>query len=198
MSLTSASSSHQLCDWVDQHGDALLRYALSRLSDRDAAEDCVQETLLAALKGKDSFKGDSAPLTWLVGILRHKILDHHRKAGSRGVSYDSSNGDEDSSVDDWFARDGHWRKFPKTWDQDPAQLSEQAEFQRVLDDCLKAVPGKAGEAFALRAIGDVPAEEVCKVLEISATHFWVLLHRARTRLRACLELKWFGRSPVTS
>ncbi|MHC4945232.1 MAG: RNA polymerase sigma factor, partial [Planctomycetota bacterium] len=65
--------------WVDEHGDALYRFAITRLKDPEAAEEIVQETFLAALKAKDSFKGRSSERTWLIGILKNKVIDHFRK-----------------------------------------------------------------------------------------------------------------------
>ncbi|MSU58371.1 MAG: hypothetical protein EXS35_09350 [Pedosphaera sp.] len=72
--------------WVDEHGDYLFKYALMRLRDPARAEDAVQETFLAALKGGKSFQGRSAEKSWLVGILKNKICDHYRKA-SRETSF---------------------------------------------------------------------------------------------------------------
>jgi len=85
----SATSPPRLSDperWVEEHGDYLFKYALVRLRDATRAEDMVQETFLAALKGGDKFAGRSAEKSWLVGILKNKICDHYRKA-SRETSF---------------------------------------------------------------------------------------------------------------
>jgi len=178
--------------WVDAHGDALFRFAISRVGDRATAEDLVQETLLAALKGTDGFRGDSEFRTWLVGVLRHKIIDHARRSGREGP-LDSASG-EDSLIDGWFGPNGRWVRPPGKWDVDPARLVLQREFWIVAARCAQGVPGRAGEAFSLRVMCEMEPQDVCKVLEITPTNLWVLLHRARARMRACLEVNWFGAS----
>ena len=184
--------------WVDEHGDALFRYALLRVRERASAEDVVQETFLAAVKSRGEFQGGSQVRTWLIGILRHKIGDYFRKNG-REIQVDDPD-DADPVVDSWFDRKGFWLKpkRPRTWDVNPAELAERQEFWLVLQSCMDALPGRAGEAFSLRVVNDTEADEVCKVLGITTTNLWVLLHRARARLRACLEEKWFGRQPKES
>lgn len=177
--------------WVDEHGDALFRYALLRVRDRCVAEDLVQETFLAALKSCSDFKGQSAARTWLIGILRHKIVDHLRQ--TRHVDSIEPSEDSDPLIDGWFGPNGRWIKPPARFDVDPAALAEREEFWEVLHRCLEGIPGRAGEAFSMRMVSDVAAEDVCKLLSITSTNLWVMLHRARARLRACLEANWFER-----
>jgi len=193
---TSALALGDPATWVDEHGDALFRYALLRVRERASAEDVVQETFLAAVKSKSEFQGGSEVRTWLIGILRHKIGDYFRKYG-REVQVDGVD-DADPVVDSWFDRKGFWLKPPKPWDVNPVELAQRKEFWLVLQGCMDALPGRAGEAFSLRVVNDTEADEVCKVLGITTTNLWVLLHRARARLRACLEEKWFGRQPKES
>lgn len=188
------SDSHGVGDpatWVDKYGDVLFRYALLRVRERATAEDVVQETFLAAFKSKSQFQGGSEVCTWLIGILRHKISDHFRKNG-REVQADCSD-DADPLIDSWFDEKGTWLKPPKMWDVNPAELVERQEFWRVLQSCMENLPDRIAEAFSLRVMNDTQADEVCEILGITATNLWVLLHRARSRLRACLEEKWFGR-----
>jgi len=178
--------------WVDEHGDALFRYALSRLADRTTAEDLVQETFLAALKGQEQFRGSSSPRTWLIGVLRHKLVDHFRRAGrmQRLEGPDDAVPDEETAFDER----GRWVKRPGRWEPTlPEGGLERQEFRQILERCVEGVPGRAGEAFSLRVLCDLPAEEVCKVLSVKATNLWVLLHRARRRLRDCMEKTWFGK-----
>jgi len=176
--------------WVDDHGDALFRYALLRVRDRATAEDLVQETFLAAIKAQPTFKGDSELRTWLIGILRHKTIDHLRQLGRQGGCEQPD--ESDPLIDSWFAANGRWASPPKQWDVDPAQLAERQEFWEVLRRCLGGVSGRAGEAFSMRVMSDVSADDVCRLMDITPTNLWVLLHRARARLRACLEVNWFG------
>ena len=176
--------------WVDDHAAYLFRYALPRVRDHHAAEELVQETFLAAMKTLESCHSRASPRTWLVGILRHKILDLFRKHDRKREteSLDAS----DPAIDSWFDGKGRWIKAPEHIEVDPAALQERADFWLVFEDCLGRLSDLQAEAFSLRAMDDVKPEEVCKVLSISSTNLWVLLHRARARLRACLETTWFN------
>lgn len=180
---------HLVEAWVDEHADYLFRYALPRLPDRHATEDVLQETFLAALKSVNKFRGDSNPRTWLVGLLRRKIADHYRKAYREGQaeSLDAT----DPTIDAWFDKKGSWIALPKRCELDPAELLERADFWTVVQRCLQALPDRLAEAFTLRVVDNQTPDEVCKVLSITPTNLWVALHRARARLRACLEANWF-------
>lgn len=175
--------------WVDEHGHYLFGYALLRVRDRHAAEDLVQETFLAALKSIAAFRSESSPRTWLVGLLRHKIADYYRRRSRqpRAEPLDES----DPLIDSWFDRKGAWIKWPGAREFDPAELHQRADFWAVFESCLRALPGRLGEAFTLKVIDGRTPDEVCKVLSITPTNLWVGLHRARARLRACLEANWF-------
>ncbi len=180
--------------WVDEHADFLFRYALPRLRDLHATEEVLQETFLAALKSADSFRGDSSPRTWLVGLLRRKIADHYRKRyrEGEGESIDAT----DPTIDAWFNEKRRWITWPKRCEMDPAAHHENGAFWRAFESCLKALPERLADAFTLRVVDDREPEEVCKVLSITPTNLWVALHRARARLRACLEANWFGSDAV--
>jgi RNA polymerase sigma-70 factor (ECF subfamily) len=175
--------------WVDEHGDILFRYALARLSDPTAAEEVVQETLVAALQSQRTFRQESTERTWLVGILKHKVIDHLRRV-CRDLPL-SANEEGDAVVDGMFLTDGHFRNPPATWNDDPAHVCEKREFWGVFDKCCNALPKRQAALFTLRTMEDTDPGELCKTFGISESHLWVLLHRARTRLRACLERNWF-------
>ncbi len=180
--------------WVAEHADYLFRYALPRLRDRHVTEDVLQETFLAALKSVDKFRGDSSPRTWLVGLLRRKIADHYRKRyrDGEGESIDAT----DPTIDAWFDEKGSWIAWPKRCELDPVELQQRADFWTVLQSCLQALPDRLAEAFTLRVVDNRKPDEVCKVLSITPTNLWVALHRARARLRACLEANWFESGAV--
>ncbi len=185
--VTIATSSPE--DWVERHGDTLFRYAILRVRDRSAAEDLVQETFLAALKNRDSFSGDSSEATWLVGILKHKIADHFRRQ-LREVS--TPEGDLDDPVEgELFDAAGRWTIGPADWGGNPAELFRQKEFLDRFTKCLSGLSPNQANAFTLREIEGAASGEVCKILGISETNLWVILHRARTLLRLCLETHWF-------
>lgn len=196
--MTDASPLSDPATWVDQHGDYLYRCAMLRLRDASLAQDIVQETLLAALQARASFAGQSTERTWLVGILKHKVIDHLRRA-SRLQSLDALEpflaADEDEQYR--FDDTGHWRPetAPTGWGGDPRALAENKEFWDVLRRCMERLPARTAQVYAMREIDGVDSDEVCKVLEVTPSNLWVLLHRARQRLRECFETQWLGSRP---
>jgi RNA polymerase sigma-70 factor (ECF subfamily) len=162
----------------------LLRYASLRLRDRHAAEDTVQETLLAALAGEASFGGRSNLRTWLTGILKHKIVDAIRRSSREATAA------SEDEFDALFDQTGHWIEMPGGW-QDPDASLEQVQFFKVLEECLGRLPAKTSQAFMMREHMGLETVEICKELAVTPTHCWVLLHRARMALRLCLEQNWF-------
>ena len=176
--------------WVDEHGDALFSYALSRLKNQSSAEDVVQETFLAAIRSQDRFSGSSSARTWLIGILKHKIVDLIRKE-SREQPIDEIETME-APEEESFDRKGHWRIKPVDWQIHPGKILEQKEFMAVLFQCLEHLPNRLHRLFVLRELEDMDSEKICKELEITPTNLWVMLHRARMRLRGCLTENWVG------
>ena len=181
--------------WVDEHGDYLFRYALIRLRDEGRAEDAVQETLLAALQHLDSYSGRSTERTWLTGILKHKIIDQIRKA-CKEVSFDHSDTDL-SEFDPLFERDdewkGHWSDTlsPRVWQRSPEEAVQQTEFFGVLQNCIGKLPERVAHVFTLREMDELDTDEICTMLGLSSSNFWVMMHRARMSLRRCIEVNWF-------
>lgn len=177
--------------WLAQHGNVLFRFALARVPDRETAEDLVQETFLAALRSQGSYQGRAAEQTWLVGILRHKIIDHLRRKREVSLPTEDDGEAQGDLIDRLFNGAGHWRHAPKPW-KDPRQSLQQAEFYAVLQQCLKALPGRHGEVFALYLLQQQSSDSVCQALGISPSNFGVIMYRARLRLRQCLEVNWFA------
>ena len=181
--------------WVDQYGDFLYHFTLSRIQDPSIAEDLVQETFLAALKAMKNFQGRSTTRTWLIAILKHKIVDHIRKQVREQTSdkvESMFNTAANDPVDSSFNDKGDWRIRPSKWAIDPVKLYEQKEFMDILYGCLGELPERQAEAFMMREIDGLSTEEICKVLNISATNCWVMLYRARMWLRRCLENSWLN------
>ena len=181
--------------WVDQYGDFLYRFTLSRIKDPSIAEDLVQETFLAALKARNNFQGRSTAKTWLIAILKHKIVDHIRKRVREQISdkvESMHNTAAIDPVDNSFNDEGDWQIRPSKWAIDPMRLYEQKEFMDVLYHCLGGLPERQAEAFMMREIDGFSTEEICKVLNITATNSWVMLYRARMWLRRCLENNWLN------
>jgi RNA polymerase sigma-70 factor (ECF subfamily) len=186
-----AESRSDPSDWLEEHGDALFRYAMLHLGDRTAAEDAVQETLLAALSARRDFAGQSSERTWLVGILKHKVIDHIRKASREQAVVDFES--TEHFVSECFNEKGYWNAGPRNWGGGATGQLEKQEFWDVFRFCVSRLPPLLAGAFMLRETGEVATEEICKVLKVTATNLWTMLHRARTRLRSCLEANWFDR-----
>jgi RNA polymerase sigma-70 factor (ECF subfamily) len=165
----------------------LLRYASLQLRDRHAAEDVVQETLLAALAGEAGFGGRSNLRTWLTGILKHKIVDAIRRASRETAAIT-----DDTELDVLFDERGHWNEMPAAWDQADASLS-QKQFFVALEDCLARLPAKTAQVFMMREHLGYETADICKELGVTPTHCWVLLYRARVALRECLQQNWFAK-----
>lgn len=175
--------------WLNEHSDYLYRFALARLRDPHQAEDVVQETFLAAIKSPN-FAEQSAPRTWLTGILKHKIIDVMRKS-VREVAASDLMADEDANMDEFFDEQGRWTEKPQVWDM-PTDALEQKQFLSILQTCMEKLPAKAAQLFLMREVHETDNEEICKELNISPTNAWVMLYRARMGLRKCLEINWIG------
>lgn len=176
--------------WVDLYGDYLYAYAYRRTQDETVAEDLVQETFLAALSARDAFQGRSSEKTWLTGILKHKILDRFRKTYQE-VPHDDIELQADR-MDEIFDQKGHWQVGPAKWEANPQQHYEQKKFMEAVAQCLKGPPQRLSQAFVLRELDGLSTQEICKVLKVSETNLWVMLHRARMYMRQCLEQKWLN------
>lgn len=182
--------------WVDLHGDYLFKYAMLRLRDPVKAEDAVQETFLAALKGGKSFAGRSAEKSWLVGILKNKIFDYYRKA-SRETSFTDLDFYADEESDRFVAdgmRQGSWihELGPEEWRRAGESLDNE-RFWAAYRECAGKLPKNVAAVFNLREVDGVESKEVCALLNISESNLWVMLHRARMALRRCLETNWFAK-----
>lgn len=181
--------------WIDEHGDTLFRFAFLRLRDEAAAEDLVQDTLLSAIQALKKFGGKSSERTWLIGILKHKLIDHYRK-NSKQIQLTEEDTDL-SDLDGFFSRpdkwDGHWviALRPVDPEQSPDQVMERSEFWDVMNHCLSALPERVANVFALREMDGMSSDDICSALDLSANNFWVIMHRARMQLRRCIEIKWF-------
>jgi len=172
--------------WVDEYGDALFRFAVARVKDRDTAEDLVQETFLAGLRSKDRFRGQSSEKTWLFSILKHKIIDYFRKIKATAPEKELLNDPDIAAT--FFNSKGAWQIRPQHWNTDPARNQEVKEFLDHFYKCLADLPRRSADAFVYREIDGLNTKEICKLLDISATNCWVILYRARVLLRQCLEL----------
>lgn len=181
-------------DWLEMYGDFLYRYALIRLRDSMLAEDMVQETLLAAIQSKDGYRGRSSEKTWLTGILKHKIIDHLRNA-QREHAWTDENAQEIDDLQDMFDAKGRWRIDISQWSEPDLSL-ERDDFWKIFVDCLQRLPRKMADALLLREMDGLETDTICQVLGgYTTNNVWVMLSRARMRMRRCLDTEWFEREP---
>jgi len=177
--------------WVDRYGDALLQYAVTRVGDLETAEDLVQETFLSAFRARGGFDHRAAFSTWLIAILRRKIIDHYRKDARTLVTTDA----ELDEVAPMFDRSGHWTVPPANWRSTPANQAENSEFWQVVHRCLADLPRHLAQAFELRELGLATVQEASEIAGITPRNLSVRLHRSRLLLRECLQSKWFNIEP---
>ena len=176
------------------HRSYLLRYARLQLRNDAWAEDAVSETLLAALSRPQAFEQRSQLKTWLVGILKHKVIDILRSR-RREVALDGDGEDAGADLDGLvFKADGHFAQQPADWG-DPEQALASRQFFEVLEACTEKLPPAMARVFMMREWLELPSEEICKELALTPTNLYVQLHRARLRLRECLQLNWFSARP---
>jgi RNA polymerase sigma-70 factor, ECF subfamily len=173
--------------WVDRHGDAMFRFAMLRLRDSEAAAEVVQESFLHAFRSRASYSGRASERTWLVSILRNKIVDHFRRSGREPSTVSDEHLDEPS-----FDGRGNWRAMPARWSGHPSDDVEREEFWASFGACLSGLPSNIADAFLLREVEDLGAEDVCELLRITPVNLHTRLYRARMQLRECLERNWFG------
>lgn len=176
-----------------EHRMYLMRFARLQLRNDAWAEDAVSETLLAALSKPQAFDNRSQLKTWLVGILKHKVIDLIR-SNTREVAVPDHGADEEADELDKlaFTADGHFASPPGNWG-DPQHTLQQSQFFKVLDACVERLPPALGRLFLMREWLELSCEEVCKELSLTPTNLYVQLHRARLRLRECLGIHWFGK-----
>ena len=177
------------------HRDYLMRFARLQLRNDAWAEDVVSDTVLAALAKPQAFENRSQLKTWLVGILKHKVVDALRQHG-REISANSLSEDDESDLLDniGFKADGHFSQAPSDWGNPEQDLSGR-QFLTVMDACVGKLPTTQGRLFLMREWLELSVDDICKELALTPTNLYVQLHRARLRLRECLELNWFA-SPI--
>lgn len=168
----------------------LLGFARLQLRADDAAEDMVQEALLAALQSAEKFSGASSFKTWVFSILKNKIIDELRRRARQPQETDAEAAMEEV-VAELFDDSEHWTEMPAAWG-DPESSLEQKRFWEVLDACINNLAPNPARVFTMREFLGLETEEICKELAISTSNCWVLLHRARLGLRECLGRRWFG------
>lgn len=177
--------------WVAAYADDLYRFALARLNDEEQAKDLVQETFLAALQKTPTFEGRSSERTWLTAILKNKIIDVYRKKSS-GLQNNQLKEAETEQTDFFNPDDGHWinHNGPREFAVEDKDRLLTKEFERILQLCMRKLPALWMSVFTMKHIDEETTEFICGELKITASNFWVIIHRAKLNLRACLQKNW--------
>jgi len=172
--------------WVHDHADALYNYAFRRVADEPLSKDLVQESFLSAWRNMESYRGETAVKNWLFVILKSRIIDHYRSVARKEVLH---------GTDVFFDQDDHWQKghYPQEWISDPSDALVAKDFNKVFRSCNKKLKQVQQSVFSLKYVDGLESEEICKVLSISPSNFWVLMHRAKIQLRACMEKNWINK-----
>jgi len=175
--------------WLSLYGDILYQYTLPRVNDTVIAEDLVQETFLSALKGLAGYKGEASEKNWLFAILKNKIIDHYRKKSTE--QWLVAIPDLQAADDEWFNDEGSWSqtKTPKDWQASNTPV-ERKEIQKIINWCKDHLKEIQKHVFTLKYMEDLDSIEICKVLNITSSNYWVLIHRARLQMRDCVEKNW--------
>ena len=174
--------------WIDLYADYLFNFTISRVSDSEIAKDLVQETFLAGLKSMKNFKGEASERTWLVSIIKRKIIDHYLRINSNKgkaevrMVYNSNSDDEGNWLEERVAD-----PYDKTAEDD----IENTELNAAIHNCLNKLPEKQAQVFKMKTIQGFDTEVICNELNITASNLWVIIHRARTAMAACLKQNWF-------
>lgn len=174
--------------WIDLYADYLFNYTIIRVDDHDTAKDLVQETFFSGLKGQTNFRGQASERTWLISILKRKIIDHYRKINS-------AKGKKEIRVNFYADGDnkGNWieERVPTSWGDSAEKNIENDELKVALDNCITSLPEKYRTVFLLKTVQNYETEEICNELGITASNLWVIIHRARQQLRRCIEDNWY-------
>lgn len=193
----SSGNTLQPSKWIDLYGDYLYSYAVLKVGSTAIAEDIVQETFLSAIRARDTFQGNSSEKTWLVAILKNKIIDHYRKKDVlKEASQYLADTEQEFSSHFFEPSNGHWRRetSPGTWSAPADAALNTEEFNSVLQFCIQKMPSKLTPVFIAKFIDEEDPEEICKVHKISSSNYWVIIHRAKVLLRSCLEKNWFHKT----
>jgi len=173
----------------------MLRFAHLQLRDHHLAEDVVQEAIAAALKATD-YAGRAQLKTWVFAILRNKIIDVIRERSRHPVT--SLDSDDNAELEQQFKANGHWQKShqPSDWHNPEASLANE-QFWAIFEACLYQLPDNPARVFMMREHLGLEVKEICVELAISESNCWVLIHRARMRLRKCLENNFMQRGQLS-
>lgn len=173
--------------WIDLYSDYLFNYTISRVNDREIAKDLVQDTFFAGLKSMKNFKGQASERTWLISILKRKIIDHYRKINSKkGKAEVRMTYISDENEGDWLEE-----RVEDVGYLNAQETLENFELGEAIYDCMGKLSSKQATVFKMKTILGYETEAICNELNITASNLWVIIHRARIQMAECLEKNWF-------
>lgn len=178
--------------WLEQFGDYLFSFAMSQLNNEMQAEDVVQDTLISAYEGYDSYNGKSTEKTWLTGILKLKIIDLIRKQIREPTinnTLDDYDNESDVWIDELFDQRGNWVRPPQDW-ANPYKALHNHQFILAYEQCFKNLKPVLANIYNLKETSKHTSQEICTLLDITKTNLNVIFYRAKMTLRRCLEYKW--------
>ena len=186
--------------WVERYADYLYSYAYSRVAKEQVAEDLVQDTFFAALRARDTYRHTASEKTWLISILKHKIIDHYRKKSTQNeLNIFDRPAKDDASGGGYFesstsSKPGHWADAtaPQQWRRTFETSVDSDEFYSIYKQCMSKLPERWAAAFTMKNMDDLDTEDICKELDITASNYWVIMHRAKLQLRECMQKNWFN------
>jgi RNA polymerase sigma-70 factor (ECF subfamily) len=190
-----AGDEQAFMELVESLGPSMLRIARMHVRDRATAEEVVQETWLAVLNGIDRFEGRSSLRTWIFRILTNRAKTRGERDGrvvpfSAVINADAASGEQPSVDPDRFFGADH-PKYPYGWAAPPVAWTQERVLERetldVVKEAISRLPDSQREVIRLRDVEGWSAAEVEDALEISDVNQRVLLHRARSKVRAALE-----------
>lgn len=174
--------------WIDNYADQLYAFCQIRINNSNISEDLVQETFLSAWKARETYKAEASEKNWLFAICKNKIIDHYRKNHGNFVSSDKD------ETDSYFNSEDHWtsEKQPNDWGINGMAHIEKKEFYQVFTKCKQKLKELQQQVFVLKYMEDFDSDQICQILGITSSNYWVLIHRAKLQLRSCLEKNWIG------
>jgi RNA polymerase sigma-70 factor (TIGR02943 family) len=175
--------------WVERYADQLYAFALYRLDHEEQARDVVQETFLAALERLSQFQGNSSERTWLTAILKYKIIDIYRKQNS-GLRTQRIG--EEPETEFFEQANGHWKEqySPQPMRMEAGDRLGNKELTSILQKCLHKLPSLWYSVFTMKHMDNAATATICKELKVTPSNFWVIIHRAKLNLRACIQKSW--------
>ena len=166
--------------WLEEHGDYLFRWALRQGTTRELAEDMVQETLLAGIRGLPGYRGQASVRSWLTSILRNRLIDHFRKA----VRESPQGPADEVDLDKYFESDGHWRA--QQAQVNPQRRCEFRDLMQLVLTCLQDLSERSRRLFLLAEFEGMEPIELSEPFGLTSENVRVILHRTRIKLRGCV------------